>query len=122
MIGFQNELNPERGQSQEEAETRNLEKKEIYDMLVHKYYLPPYSSRGVTREYLLKVHNDKCFRVFLLELKHFEVELTTKMTRRVGIQNNGLLVKKINLLLNSRKMNPLGFDEYDPPDQVISSY
>jgi hypothetical protein len=122
MIGFQNELNMEKGHPQEEADTRNLEKKEIYEMLVHKYYLPPYSSRGVTREYLLKVHNDKCYKVPLLELKHFEVELTTKMTRRVGIQNNGLLVKKLNLLLNSKHMNPLGFDEYDPPDQVLSSY
>lgn len=121
MIGFQKELNPERNMSQEETETKNLEKKEIYDMLVHKYYLPPYSSRGVTREYLLKVYNDKCYRVLLLELKHFEVELTPKMTRRVGIQNNGLLVKKLNLLLYSKNMHPLGFDEYDPPDQVISS-
>lgn len=121
MIGFQNELNPERDQSQEESETKNLEKKEIYDMLLHKYYLPPYSSRGVTREYLLKVYHDKCYRVHLLELKHFEVELTTKMTRRIGIQNNGLLVKKLNFLLSSKNMNPLGFDEYDPPEQVISS-
>ena len=121
MIGFQNELNPERDQSQEESETKNLEKKEIYDMLLHKYYLPPYSSRGVTREYLLKVYHDKYYRVLLLELKHFEVELTTKMTRRIGIQNNGLLVKKLNFLLSSKNMNPLGFDEYDPPEQVISS-
>ena len=122
MIGFQNELNPERGQSQEESETKNLEKKEIYDMLVHKYYLPPYSSRGVTREYLLKVHHDKYYRISLLELKHYEVELTTKMTRRIGIQNNGLLVKKLNLLLSSNNMKPLGFDEYNPPDQVIASH
>ena len=85
MIGFQNELIAERCQSQEDAETKNLEKKEIYDMLVHKFYLPPYSSRGVTREYLLKVYNKMCFTVPLLELKHFEVELTPKMTRRVGI-------------------------------------
>jgi hypothetical protein len=121
MIGFQKEFNAERCQSQENAETKNLEKKELYDMLVHKYYLPPYSSRGVTREYLLKVYNEKVYSVLLLELKHFEVELTPKMTRRVGIQNNGLLVKKLNLLLISKNMNPLGFDEYDAPDQVISS-
>jgi hypothetical protein len=31
------------------------------------------------------------------------------------------LVKKLNILLKAKNMNPLGFDEYDPPDQVNSS-
>jgi hypothetical protein len=117
MIGFQNELNPERGQITEDLDTRNLEKKELYDMLAHCFYLPPYQSRGVNREYLLRVHKAQCYRAPLMELKHFEVELTSKMTKRVGAQNNGLLVRKLNLLLRSRNMPDLGFDEYDPPEQ-----
>lgn len=121
MIGFQDELNPEKGQITEDLETRNLEKKELYDLLAHKYYLPPYHSRGVTREYLLKVYRGQCYRVPLMELKHFEVELTTKMTKRVGVQNNGLLVRKLNILLESKNLHSLGFDEFDPPEQVNSS-
>ena len=62
MIGFQNELNPERGQITEGLDTRNLEKKELYDMLAHTIYLPPYHSRGVNREYLLRVHKGLCYR------------------------------------------------------------
>ena len=118
MIGFDQEPISERGHISEEPETRHLDKRELYNMLAHRLYLPPLTSRGVTRDYLLKVHREQYFRVPLLELKHFEVELTPAMMKRVGLQNNALLMKKLNALLVSRKQKELGFETFDPPDEV----
>ena len=55
MICFQNELQGDVVQTDEGAETKDMDKKGIYDILAHKFYLPPYHSKGVTREYLLSV-------------------------------------------------------------------
>ena len=86
-------------------------------MLAKTYYLPPFTSRGMTRDYLLKVHRDQVFRAKSLDLRYFEVELTPEMNRRVGLLNNCFLVRKVNVLLNSRGQVALGFDEYDPPEE-----
>lgn len=102
----------------EGPETKNLDKGQLYDTLGVQYYLPPLNSRGITREYLLSVHRGTAYRLPLSTLKHFEVDLTTKMVTKVGVVNNGLLVKKLNILLQSKRQPELGFDEYDPPDQV----
>jgi hypothetical protein len=75
-------------------------------------------ARGVTRDYLLKVHLGQVFRVHLLELRQFEVNLTPEMNKRVGLMNNCFLVRKVNVLLRSRQQPELGFDEFDPPDEV----
>ena len=71
-------------------------------MLAKTYYLPPFTSRGMTRDYLLRVHRDQVFRAKSLDLRYFEVELTPEMNRRVGLLNNCFLVRKVNVLLNSR--------------------
>jgi hypothetical protein len=118
MIGFDLEPMSERGHASEDPETRHLDKRELYNMVGHRYYLPPCTSKGVTREYLVKVHRNQLFRVATLELKHFEVELTGPMTKRVGIQNNALLMRKLNVLLLSKGQTQLGFDEFDAPDEV----
>ena len=118
MIGFEAAPQSERGHPNEDPETRRLDKKEFYTLLIHKYYLPPYHSRGINRDYLLKVYKHECYRVKMLELKHFEVELTPSMVKRVGIQNNSLLLQKMNFLLKVFKMPTMGFEEYDPPDEV----
>ena len=118
MIGFEEEPQSERGHPNEDPETRKLDKREFYNLLCHKFYLPPFSSRGVTREYLVKVHKGYCFSVPLLTLKHFEVELSTSMTKKVGIQNNCLLLRKVNILLKSRGQSELGFEDFDPPEEV----
>lgn len=118
MIGFTFDDQNLMQHEQEELETANLDKRELYDLVGHVYFLPPYTSRGVTREYLLAVRRGNVFRVESLALRHFEVELTAAMTKRIGVANNGLLVRKMNGLLEERNQPPLGFEEFDPPDQV----
>ena len=118
MIGFELEPLSDKGHPNEDAETRNTDKKDLYQQLAHRYYMAPYGSRGMNREYLVKVYKDRCFRVPLLALKHFEVELTNAQTRRVGIPNNCLLVRKLNILLRSRGEQELGFDDMEPPEEV----
>jgi hypothetical protein len=119
MIGFFNETPRDTGHSSEDPDTQNLDKKHLYDMIAHRYYLPPYQSRGVTREYLLGVHKVTNFRVTNSDLRHFEVDLSPAMTKKVGVQNNGLLVRKLNNLLLTRNLPVLGFEEFEPPEQVV---
>lgn len=118
MIGFSKNLYPESATKAEDHDTKNLDKKELYDMISHKYVLPPYSSRGVDRIYLLGVHRGELFKVSLGELKHFEVDLTPEMTKRVGVLNCALLVQKLNDFLKSKRSPELGFTIEDPPEQV----
>ena len=87
-------------------------------MLNKTYCLPPFASRGITRDYLLKVHRGQVFRAKSLDLRHFEVELTPEMNKRVGLLNNCFLVRKVNVLQRSRGEPDLGFDEYDPPEEA----
>ena len=118
MIGFQPELQPDALQQDEGMETKHLDKKQLYDSLSHIYFLPPYMSKGVTREYLLGIHKEKYYRVRIMEYKHFEVDLAPEMTRRIGVVNNAILVRKLNILLHATDRKPLGFEEWDPPEQV----
>ncbi len=118
MIGFEEEVARDQSRADEGPDTRNLEKKAIYENLVALYYLPPYVSRGITREYLVKVHKGEVFRVTLSDLRHFEVDLTPAQVKKHGVINNGLLVKKLNILLESKGEDKLGFSHFEPPDQV----
>ena len=118
MIGFQTELHCDAPQRDEGDDTKGMDKKKLYNMLALLYYLPLYHSKGVTREYLLSVHKDRVFRVPIMEFKHFEVDLTPKMTKQVGVVNNAILVRKLNVLLITTNRKPLGFEEFDPPEQV----
>lgn len=122
MIGFDEQPRTERGHHNEGPETKNLDKRDLYLMLQHRNYLPPMTSKGVTRDYLLKVHKLQVFTVPLIELKQFEVALTNQHTKRVGLANNALLIRKINALLKSRGLKELGFDDFDSPDEVGSSH
>jgi hypothetical protein len=118
MIGFEEQPISERSRPGEDNDTKNLSKKAFYNMLSLTYFMPPVIARGVTRDYLLKVHRGQVFRVPLLELRQFEVNLTPEMNKRVGLLNNCFLARKVNVLLRSREQPELGFDEYDPPDEV----
>ena len=119
MIGFEEEVSKRSTRESEGLDTKSLEKKALYDMLGVLYYLPPYGGRAVTRDYLLRVHRGTVFRVNNSELRHFEADLTPQFTKRNGDPNNGLLVKKLNLLLESRQQPSLGFTHYDAPDTVL---
>ena len=120
MIGLFKSMDCEISQARadEDSSTKHMDKSELYESLVQDYFLPPLHSRGITRDYLLNVHKCQVYRVGHTILKQFEVNLTVKMSKKVGVINSGLLVRKLNILLSSRGDNELGFDEYDPPDQV----
>lgn len=118
MIGFQSGLTAANGASDEGPETINLQKPDLYELVADRWFVPPVNSKGVTREYLLQVHRDQVFRVQIVQMKHFEVNLTPDMQRRASNINNSVLIKKLNFLLNSTGRKPLGFTEYDIPDQA----
>src|SRR3990167_884914 len=117
MIGFKDGLIGEERQADEGADTINLQKNELYDMVGAQYFIPPYSSKGVTRDYLLKVHRNQVFRATKQEIRHFEVDLTPKQQRRHSTINNAILIRKLNTLLQATNRRPLGFDELEVPDQ-----
>lgn len=116
MIGFQPELLGDLPQPDEPLETRNLEKRELFDMVAAIWFVPPYLSKGVTRDYLISVHRGQVFRVNANELKRFEVELTRETQKKVGTINNALLVKKLNILLTEKGEPNLGFNEFEIPE------
>ena len=118
MIGFRERPQHERLNTNEDPETRELNKKKFYNILSTRYFLPPITTKGVTREYLVKVQRNEVYTVPIFDLKHFEVELTASMMKRVGIPNNSLLVRKLDGLLISQGEAPLGFDDFEPPDEV----
>ena len=119
MIGFENELLRKKAHSDEGPETRDLDKRELYENVYLRYFIPPFDSRGINREYLLAVFYGHVFRITHSEIRHFEVDLETKMVKRIGILNNGLLVRKLNKLLDVKGERPLGFKEEEPPEQVV---
>ena len=116
MIGFQPELHGDIAQPDEGLDTRNLEKKELYDMVAAVWYVPPYCSKGVTRDYLLRVHRNTAFRVNSNELKRFEVELSREAQKKIGTINNALLIRKLNILLIEQERTTLGFTEFEIPE------
>jgi len=118
MIGFHAELQGDTPLAEEGLETMNLAKNELFELVGSTFMLPPYCSRGVTREYLLQVRNSQVFRVPTMEYKHFEINLQKHHLKKVGITNNALLVKKLNFLLADKGRQLLGFTEYDVPEQT----
>ena len=118
MIGFDDEIERPGPHADEGPETSNIEKPALYSMVNGLYCIPPYGSRGTKRKYLVAVHHGQVFRVSHSELRHFEVDLHTSRTKKLGTVNNGLLVRKLNLLLRSRGQKELGFSEFEPPEQV----
>ena len=117
MIGFSQDLQLFKTDSNEGIETKNLQKNELYEIVSSNYMLPPVNSKGITREYLLKVKNGEVFRVENMDYKQFEYNLNKSHQKKVGIINNSLLVKKLNILLRERRQPELGFTEFDLPEQ-----
>lgn len=122
MIGFENELLRQKLHANEGPETRDKDKRELYETVNYRWSMAPFGTRGIIREYLLAVHNGTVFRVTHHDLRHFEVDLTPPMVKRIGVLNNGLLVRKLNMLLASKGDHDLGFSEEEPPDQVRVSH
>jgi len=96
----------------------SLQKGKLYKLIAEEYLIPPIASKGVDKDYMLKVRDGEVFRVTNREFKQFEFSLERKSQQtKVGIVNNALLVRKLNLLLRSRGERELGFTEYNLPEQ-----
>ena len=117
MIGFDEGFQGFRDLDQEGDDTKNLKKNKLYEMVSKEYFLPPVDSKGITREYLLQVRDGEVFRVTNSDHKHFEYHLEKKATKKVGVVNNVLMVKKLNMFLASKNQPQLGFTEYNLPEQ-----
>lgn len=117
MIGFSQDFMLYKQGDDEDVATKNLDKNELYELVIKTYMLPPVNSKGITREYLLQVKDGEVFRVTHRDHKEFEFGLEKEHQRKVGVVNNALLVRKLNLLLRMHGEKELGFTEYNLPDQ-----
>ena len=120
MIGFSQDLQLYKLLDDEDTDTKNLDKNELYELyeLVTKdYMLPPINSKGITREYLLQVKEGEVFRVTHRDHKEFEYTLDKDQQKKVGVVNNALHVRKLNMLLKQHGEKELGFTEFNLPDQ-----
>ena len=117
MIGFSQELQLFKNGDEEGQDTKNLDKNELYELVSKDYMLPPVNSKGITREYLLQVKEGDVFRVTHRDHKDFEFTLEKDQQKKVGVVNNALLVRKLNLLLTLHGEKGLGFSEYNLPEQ-----
>lgn len=117
MIGFSQDYQLYKQGDDEDIATKNLDKHELYAVVTKTYMLPPVCSKGITREYLLQVNEGDAFRVTHRDHKEFEFRLEKEQQRKVGVVNNALLVRKLNLLLRMHNVKELGFTEYNLPDQ-----
>ena len=116
MIGFEITLKGDTPRKDEGADTSFMSKNQLYHLVAQTYFLPPPSSRGVTREYLLQVKKNMIFRVESHTMKHFEIDLTATQQKKIGTINASYLVKKLNVLLYARSEVTLGFSHFDPPE------
>jgi hypothetical protein len=117
MIGFSQDLQDISRHKDEGLDTLKLQKNELYDLVASEYVLPPSASKGVTREYLLSVKNGSVFRVTHQSWKTFDFKLNKDQLRKSQMISNPILVRKLNLLLQSKSEKPLGFDEFNVPEQ-----
>lgn len=117
MIGFSQDLQDFGNARTEGPDTVHLQKNELYELVSKDYFLPPCTSRGVSREYLLKVKEGKVFRITNTEWKNFEFKLSKEQFRKGNMINNAILMRKLNRLLKSYNKAEMGFDEYNIPEQ-----
>ena len=93
----------------EPAAIRGISKKKLHEMLCDEYFLPGNDSRGITRDYLVGVYTNVHFRIPLLEIKHFQADLTPGQLKKAPVLYCGQLVTKINRILEETHRRPLGF-------------
>lgn len=117
MIGFAQDLQDTGRHKDEGPDTVKLQKNELYDLVASEFFLPPCTSKGVTREYLLNVRLGNVFRVTNQEWKTFEYQLEKAHSRKSQMVNNPILIRKLNILLKNWGQKPLGFDEFHVPEQ-----
>lgn len=117
MIGFRRFEGEAVAQQQEGEDTRHLSKQKLYNMLSENYFLPAVDSKGVCRQYLLRVHRNEVFRVTNREFKTFEVNVVPAHYKKNGLTCLGHLVARLNRLLASRNERTLGFPDHVIPEE-----
>ena len=101
----------------EPAAIRNLSKSQIYSTLSEEVYLPPKESKGVNREYIVRVYMNEALRIPLIEYKRFEAELTPLQRKKAPFVNLLDLYQKANQLLASMGHNQFGFSNNLIPEE-----
>ena len=117
MIGFRRFEGEAVAEQREGEDTRHLSKQRFYNMLSENYFLPSIDSKGVCRQYLLRVHRNEVFRVTNREYKTFEVNVNPGHFKKNGLSCLGHLVTRLNRLPVSRNERPLGFPEHVIPEE-----
>lgn len=117
MLPDRPEANGE-GNPNEPPEIRGLNKKELHEYLHERWHLPPHNARGVTRDYLVKVHLNQVFRINDVELKQFLANLTKKMTKKVPLINSTDVKAKVEMMLSELALPPLGYPPNIIPDET----
>lgn len=117
MIGFRRFEGEAAAEQQEGEDTRHLSKHKLYNMLSENWFLPSVDSKGVCRQYLLRVHRNEVFRVTNREYKTFEVNVNPAHFKKNGLTCLGHLVNRLNRLLTSRNERVLGFPPHVIPEE-----
>ena len=106
---------PETGnRDAEPAEIRNQTKSQIYESLLEHFYLPPKDSKGVNREYLVRVTTNAALTVPLREIKVFEANLTPAQMKKIPFLNPTEAFGRANLLFTQ-----LGYQPFNFPGQIV---
>lgn len=98
-------------------EYRVQSKAKIYQNLSQTYFLPDKDSRGLSKLYLARVHRNMVFRVNRQVLLQYECGLQQDETLKTSFLNLGLLMSRMNLLLQQLAQPQLGFDQNTLPDE-----
>jgi hypothetical protein len=101
----------------EPERVRGLSNKQIYVNLAAQYHLPPFTSRGVNRRYLLGVFTGDHFRVEAGALHHFMADLTPASKQKSTLIYCNKLMDKLNALLRETNRSPMGFEQGMVPEE-----
>lgn len=101
----------------EEPETRNLSKSQLYKILAATFVLPASDSRAVSRSYLLRVRRDQVFRIDRHELLQFEADLEVRHHTKKGYHNLTILLERFAMLLEQLGFRELGFTPGNYPEE-----
>ena len=116
MIGLDRPTRDEENLNEPPA-IRSKTKNQLYALLAEEWYLPSVDSKGVNRKWLVAVYKGEVFRVGLMEMRRFEIELTPLQTKRTGLVNLTYILDKLNQLLKERGLKELGFPRFVVPEE-----
>ena len=118
MLDYELDLLDDQPLSDEGPDTKDIKKKKFYQIISSKWMIPPITSRGVDRKYLLKVHRNEVYRIDAEQYRIFNFNITSEQVKKTTVMSSALLVKKLDNYLALVSSKPLGFSVSDPPDQT----